>query len=153
MEVTARPGLRPALLGLVFAGGTVGTAVRWGLETGFAAPAGSWPWTTLWINLSGSLLLGGLLEALAATGPDSGWRRRVRLGVGTGLLGGYTTYSTFSIETVRLVREGTLWLGLAYAVVSVVAGIGLALAGNRLVRLLLRRRPQATAGRPEGRTA
>lgn len=150
--MSTRPGLRPALLGLVFSGGTVGTAVRWGLEAAFGAPAGSWPWATLWINLSGSLLLGALLEALAATGPDSGWRRRVRLGVGTGVLGGYTTYSTFSIETVRLIREGALWLGLVYAVVSVVAGIALALVGNRLARLLLRLR-RRTAGRQEGRTA
>ncbi len=143
MEVKAPTSTRPGLLVLVFFGGAVGTAVRWALEARFGAPAGTWPWTTLAINLIGSFLLGGVLEALAATGPDNGWRRKARLGVGTGVLGGFTTYSTFSVETVNLIRAGVAWQGLAYAVTSVAVGITLAFAGTRTARALVRRRRNA----------
>lgn len=143
MEVKGHTSTRPDLLILVFVGGATGTAVRWALEARFGAPAGSWPWATLAINLTGSFLLGGVLEALAATGPDSGWRRRVRLGVGTGVLGGFTTYSTFSVETVNLIRAGLAWQGLAYGVASVTAGIVLAFTGTRTARALVRHRRAA----------
>lgn len=143
MEVKAHPSTRPTLLVLVFVGGAIGTAVRWTLEARFGAPAGSWPWATLVINLTGSLLLGAMLETLAATGSDTGWRRSLRLGVGTGILGGFTTYSTFSVETVNLIRAGLGWQALAYAVISVVAGIALAFTGTRVAKALVRRRRTA----------
>ncbi|MFZ0529304.1 MAG: CrcB family protein, partial [Propionicimonas sp.] len=62
-------------LGLILVGGTLGTSVRAWLEGTWPAAEGAWPWTTFWINLLGSFLLGLLLEALAATGADAGWRR------------------------------------------------------------------------------
>lgn len=116
------------------AGGALGTSVRSWLESTYAPPAGTWPWVTFWINVGGSLALGALLEAIAQTGPDTGWRRGVRLGVGTGVLGGFTTYSTFSVEVVLLLRAGQWPVGLGYAVSSVVLGILAALAGVRLLR-------------------
>ena len=133
----ARPAyLTPSLLGLVFVGGAVGTAIRARLETSFPTPTGGWPWATFWINLSGALVLGLLLESLLLSGPDRGWRRRVRLGVGTGVMGGYTTYSTFIVEIDQLLRGGHPWTGTAYAVGSVALGIGCALAGITLARRL-----------------
>ena len=130
--------VRPAWLGVILIGGTTGTAVRAWLESAYPAPAGQWPWTTFWINVSGALLLGVLLEVLAETGPDRGWRRGLRLGVGTGFLGGYTTYSTFAVETLQLLN-GAAWLvGVGYAVASVLLGLVAAFSGARLVRRLLR---------------
>jgi CrcB protein len=130
--------VRPAWLLVILAGGTVGTAVRAGLESAFSPAPGQWPWTTFWINASGALVLGVLLTLLAEIGPDRGWLRGIRLGVGTGVLGGYTTYSTFSVETLLLLRSGGWLLGLAYALTSVVVGVGAAYAGARLVRLVAR---------------
>ncbi|MFT4109817.1 FluC/FEX family fluoride channel [Propionicimonas sp.] len=138
--------VRPVWLGVIMVGGTVGTAVRAALESAWPAVPGQWPWTTFWINLSGALVLGALLEVLAASGPDRGWRRGLRLGVGTGVLGGYTTYSTFSVETVSLVRSGALPVGVGYALASVVIGVGLAYLGARAARRLMRAARRARGG-------
>lgn len=142
-RLAARLPASPSLLLLIVAGASAGTALRSWLEAVFAPAPGAWPWVTFWINVLGSFALGVLLEALAGTGPDQGWRRRVRLGVGTGLLGGFTTYSTFSLEVVGLMRGGSAWLGLAYALLSVTVGIAAAFGGTRVARALVRvgRRP------------
>jgi len=130
--------VRPAWLGVILIGGAVGSALRAWLETTFPPAAGHWPWTTWWINVSGALMLGVLLEVLAVTGPDEGWRRGVRLGVGTGALGGYTTYSTFAVETVQLLQGGAWLVGLGYALGSVLTGVLAAVVGVWAVRRLLR---------------
>ena len=116
---------------VVLVGGAFGTAVRAALESAFPAQPGAWPWTTFAINVSGSFLLGLLLETLSRRGPDAGLRRYLRLGVGTGVMGGYTTYSTFAVETVRLLGLGgaATFLGIGYALGSVVLGLLAAFAG------------------------
>lgn len=130
------PYLQPRSLALVMLGGAAGTTVRWQLSEAFAPAPGHWPWSTFAINVGGSLLLGLLLEALLRGGPDAGWRRATRVGVGTGLLGGFTTYSTFIVETDRLVSTGHAWVGGAYAAGSIVIGIAAAMAGIALARTL-----------------
>ncbi|MGM0386583.1 MAG: fluoride efflux transporter FluC [Actinomycetota bacterium] len=132
------PHRDPRFLGLIVLSGAVGTSVRAWLETAYAAPAGTWPWATFWINIGGAFLLGFLLEALARTGPDRGWRRLARLGAGTGVLGGFTTYSTFAVETALLAGDGVPWLGLGYAVGSVVAGLTTAWLGFEAARAVTR---------------
>lgn len=129
----------PGWLLVIVAGGAVGTAARAALEGAFPAAPGTWPWTTFAINLTGSLLLGALLEWLQGGGrSDSGWRRTLRLGVGTGILGGYTTYSTFAVETVGLLRAQSWGAALGYAAGSVVLGLGSAVLGILAVRALRR---------------
>jgi fluoride ion exporter CrcB/FEX len=91
---------------------------------------------TLLINLTGSFILGCLLEYLATTGEDIGARRIWRLGLGTGVIGGYTTYSTFILETDTRITGHAVALALGYLVISVVvglfcAGLGIS-AGERL---------------------
>lgn len=120
--------------GLVAAGGTVGTTIRATLEAAAPAQQGQWPMTTFAINLAGSFVLGALLELLIRSGPDEGWRRRVRLGCGTGVLGGFTTYSTFVVEIERLLSGGALVTGVGYALISVVAGVGCAVLGIAAAR-------------------
>lgn len=123
------------LTGLVALGGAVGTLLRWLPERVWAPEPSAWPWTTFWINLCGSLVLGMLLEWVLRTGPDHGPRRAVRLGVGTGLVGGFTTYSTFVLEIIGLVQDGHAALGVAYALVSIVLGIVGAGAGIGLAAM------------------
>lgn len=130
--------VRPVWLLVILVGGTAGTGVRAGLEAAFPPAPGDWPWTTFWINLSGALLLGVLLALLAEAGRDHGWIRAVRLGVGTGMLGGYTTYSTFSVEAMQLLRSGAWLIGLGYALGSVVLGVAAAYGGARAVRRVAR---------------
>ncbi len=145
MALSTKRLVTPAL---IVAGGSVGTFLRWWLESSFGAPPGQWPWATFWINLSGSFLLAVLLDALAASGEDVGWRRRLRLGVGTGVLGGYTTYSTFALEAVQLGRSGAVGPMLLYAGGSVVLGVALAYAGGWGFRHLHRRIRPGRGARP-----
>lgn len=116
-------------LAWVAAGGTIGTLIRAALEGAFPAAPGAVPWTTLVINVTGAFVLGLLLESLALRGPDAGRRRDLRFFLGTGLLGGYTTYSTFAVETLQRFDPASLVVGLGYAVTSVGLGL-LAVAGG-----------------------
>jgi CrcB protein len=133
---SARPlHLQPTAWVWVFAGGVVGTGLRWLIEQALPTAPGAWPWATFIINVGGAFVLGALLEALAIVGPDAGWRQRVRLCGGTGLCGAFTTYSTLALEVSLLGRHGDVVLGVAYGVCTVVAGIiaawtGIAVAGR-----------------------
>ena len=122
-----------ASLALVAAGGCAGTLVRAALERAWPASPGHLPVTTLALNVVGALALGLLLGALGAGRP------RLRLALGTGVLGGLTTHSTFILESHRLLTSGGDGghpvLGTAYLVGSMVAGLvaaglGLWLAGR-----------------------
>lgn len=128
----ARPS-RPAhldarLVGLVAAGGAVGSVARYGVAQTVPAQGG-WPLATLAVNLVGAFCLGLLLEALAAAGPETRRRLGLRLALGTGFLGGFTTFSSLAIEVERLWADGRVALGLAYGAASLVAGVVLAAAG------------------------
>lgn len=90
------------------------------------SPAGSWPWATLLVNLTGCALIGGLLAVLLARRPDSRWLRPF---LATGVLGGYTTFSTFAVETVQLAEAGAVALAVGYVLVSVVGGVLAVVAG------------------------
>lgn len=141
-----RTGARPAvrrlgLLALIAGGGAAGTSVRAVLEAAAGTEPPAWPWATFAVNVSGALVLGFLLEVLARAGPDSGWRRRVRLAAGTGFLGGYTTYSTFAVEVVQLSQQAPHLARAAYAAASVALGPVAAAAGYLLGRRL--RTPRA----------
>ena len=116
------------LVALVLVGGALGTSARAALEHALARPTG-WPWVTFAINVVGSFALGLLLGHLAGRGADEGWRRAVRLGCGTGVLGGFTTYSTFVLEVHRLADDGEALVALAYPMLSVVAGVTAAVVG------------------------
>ena len=129
--------LHPRYLALVAAGGVVGALARYAV--GLAVPSpGQWPLPTLLINVSGAFALGWLLESLARRGPDAGTRRLIRLTAGTGFLGAFTTYSTFSLETVQLLDAGRTGDGFGYLAGSLLGGtlatfLGIALGNRRRV--------------------
>lgn len=137
----ATPHRRFRVLGLVMVGGAMGTLVRALLADAAPTDPDAVPWMTLVINVTGAFVLGLLLELLVRAGPDDGRRRAARLGVGTGLLGGFTTYSTLAVETAAALRPTTLAIGLIYPVGSVVLGIGAAVVGYRLASAVGRRAP------------
>ena len=108
----ARPvHLRWQYLALVAAGGAVGTALRELLMLA-VPPVAEIPVATLGINVLGAFLLGALLETLARRGPDVGGRRKLRLLLGTGALGGFTTYSSLATDTSLLIIRGHLGVSL-----------------------------------------
>ena len=89
-------------------------------------PAGHFPWATFGANVSGSLLLGFLLALLLERYPPATYARAF---AGTGFCGAYTTFSTFSVETDVLVKDGHGGLAAAYVAASLVAGLAAAGAG------------------------
>lgn len=112
----------------VFAGGLIGTGMRFGLAETVTAVGLVGEWGTLLANLGGALALGFVV----------GWRlARTQPGtllvpfLGIGLLGSFTTFSGFSYEVADLLDAGRWQLGLGYAVGSIAAGLVLALLGER----------------------
>jgi CrcB protein len=91
------------------------------------------PIATFGINVVGAFLLGVLLEHLADHSPDTGWSRRIRLGLGTGGLGGFTTYSALATETVVLAATHP-GRAIGYAVSTVIVGAAASIAGIWLSR-------------------
>lgn len=130
---------------MVGLGGAVGTVIRFGIESAVPPAANGWPTATFTINISGAFVLAVLLETLSLGGADEGWRRRIRLGLGTGVLGGYTTYSSFMVETALLGEAGQFLIAFGYAAASVVLGLMAALAGMATVGVLHRRAVRRTA--------
>ncbi|MFI2563067.1 fluoride efflux transporter FluC [Paenarthrobacter sp. NPDC018779] len=118
-------------IGLVAAGGVFGALARYGLGLLIPAP-GAWPLPTLLINLTGALALGALLEGLSRRGPDAGHRRVLRLALGTGFLGAYTTYSTLALDTVHLLMGGCSSGAAWYVGLSLVGGAMATTAGIAL---------------------
>jgi CrcB protein len=108
-------------VGLVFAGGVTGTAARHAAGE-VVAPWGAWPAATFCVNVVGAFFLGVLLEALGRRGPDVGVRQRLRLLLGTGFLGAFTTYSTLAVDTDLLLRDGYASVAVGYAAGTVVIG-------------------------------
>lgn len=108
---------------IVAAGGGVGAALRYnaGRFVGHLVGLNAvFPWSTLTVNVLGSLIMGLLTGWLARHGdPGETWR----LLIGVGMLGGFTTFSSFSLEMALLVERGLPSMAALYAAVSVVAGI------------------------------
>lgn len=123
-------------LALVALGGMIGTGLREALSLAIPPVVGI-PFTTAAINIIGAFVLGFLLETLAHRGPDAGRRRALRLFVGTGMLGGFTTYSALATDTVLLLQH-TPAVGIAYAIGTLLLG-ALATAGGILSAGSIRR--------------
>ena len=105
---------------LVDLGGGLGAAGRYGVSLAAPARVGEWPFATFTINVAGSLLIGILGGWLATKGEAS---EQLRLLLGVGILGGFTTFSAFSLETMRMIERND-WLGAStYSIGSVLAGL------------------------------
>ena len=112
----------PALLALVFVGGTLGTLARAGVSQLWFDP--TFPWATLVVNLAGSLALGLLAGSLARRADDV-----LSNLVSVGVLGSVTTFSTFAVEVAELAKAGSPASALFYAGASVTFGVYLAAVG------------------------
>ena len=129
----------------VMLGGAVGTLARYGLGTAVGDVAGL-PLGIFLINVSGAFVLGLLLEALALRGPDHGARRTMRLLLGTGVLGGFTTYSLLAADVAELLLHGNVLGGLGYGIATLVCG-GVATWLGVLLAQSLSRDHRHTTGR------
>jgi CrcB protein len=131
------------VLGAVALGGALGAPARYAVARLVHVSPHGFPWATFWTNLSGSFALGVVLALLLRRFPPSLYLRAF---VATGFIGAYTTYSTFAVETVLLVRDSRPGLAIAYAGASLAGGFLLAWSGLRagasVPSLAGRRRPR-----------
>ncbi|RGE22478.1 CrcB family protein [Leucobacter sp. wl10] len=124
-------------LGIVAVGGAAGSLARY-LITLAVGETGPFPLATFGINVSGAFLLGLLVEVLTRLGADRGRWRATRLLLGTGVLGGFTTYSLLAADTAELLLGGEPWAALGYGAATLVvggAGSWLGVLSGRALRL------------------
>ena len=117
---------------IVFLGGGIGAALRHGCNLGFARAFGTaFPYATLFENVAGSAIM-GVLAALFAFKTEL--PQELRLFLTTGILGGYTTFSAFSLDAAVLYERGALGLAALYVLLSVALSIAGLFAGMAVVR-------------------
>jgi CrcB protein len=125
----------PKVLGAIALGGVIGAEARYGLALALPHHPGSWPWATLLTNLSGSLLIGVLMAVLARAAHPS---QLARPFLGVGILGGFTTFSTYAVDLREQIGHGHPAAAAAYLLVSLVGGVLAVVLGLRATKALVR---------------
>jgi CrcB protein len=120
------------LVGITVAG-AAGAVARYGLDGYISRRATAFPWGTFVVNISGAFLLGFLFTVFSERSTVAPW---IRSAVTIGLLGAYTTFSTLSLETYRLIEDGSLALAAANALGSISAGLVAVYVGVVLGRVV-----------------
>ncbi|MGN6636341.1 MAG: fluoride efflux transporter CrcB [Oryzihumus sp.] len=150
-DLDQRPGRRPrlpsrrrahlrdeaTLLGAIAVGGALGALARFLAGRAWGTGGAAFPWTTLTVNVVGCALIGVLM--VLVTDVWTG-RRLLRPFVGTGVLGGFTTFSTYAVDIQRLATDGHALIALAYLVATVVAALAAVWVAAVGTRALVERR-------------
>jgi CrcB protein len=124
------PPLSPFALLLVALGGAIGSVARYAAGVVFAPTAGGFPTATVLVNVVGSFLIGCFARIFPLTAPDPVFR----LLLITGFCGGFTTFSTFSAETLAMVQQGRALRALLYIGLSLGLGLGATALGLMVAR-------------------
>ncbi|MFD5174200.1 fluoride efflux transporter CrcB [Nocardia sp. NPDC058379] len=127
------PALDPAVLAAISVGGGLGATARFGVAQWWPVRPGEFPWSTLTVNVVGCFAIGVLMVTVTEL-----WAapKLVRPFLGIGVLGGFTTFSTFGLELRRLIDTGAVATAVAYLGLSMLAGLGavvVAMAATRWV--------------------
>lgn len=143
-ETGARPARRrgpdrelASVIGVVAVGGVLGACARYAIALGWPTAADGFPWATLVINVAGCAVIGAFLTVLTEA-----WRahRLVRPFFGTGVLGGFTTFSTYAVDVQRLMLAGRAPAALGYLAATLLAALVAVWAGAAAARLVIGRR-------------
>ncbi|MEU8384239.1 CrcB family protein [Streptosporangium sp. NPDC048865] len=127
---------RHDVLAVIAAGGAIGTGARYGAALLWPTGAGSFPWTTLTVNAAGCLFIGVLLVVLTEAWAAPPW---VRPFLATGVLGGFTTFSTYCVDIERLISAGRTGPALGYLTATLLAALAAVAAGAWTTRRFLAR--------------
>lgn len=137
-HVPVRHRVHWRVLAVVAAGGALGALARFGIQALIPTPPGGFPWATFVINVTGCALIGALMvlvtDVLTA-------RPLLRPFVGVGILGGYTTFSTYANEVRGLLKPGTLPIAFGYLAGTLVAALLAVLIGMAVTRAAIARTP------------
>ncbi|MGW4867531.1 fluoride efflux transporter CrcB [Streptomyces chartreusis] len=120
---TARPAAwrtQAPVVAVVATGGALGATARYALAQWWPVQPGGFPWATFWINVIGCAVIGVFMVIITEV---SAAHRLVRPFFGTGVLGGFTTFSTYAVDIQRLVDDGHPRTGLAYLAATLVAAL------------------------------
>ncbi|MFH0250030.1 CrcB family protein, partial [Streptomyces chitinivorans] len=128
-----------AVLAAVAAGGALGACARYALTLPWPAAPGGFPWAVLAVNAAGCALIGvlmALLEEYGGEGHGGAWARHplARPFLGTGVLGGFTTFSVYALDAVRLLEEGAAGTALLYLGATPAAALGAVWAATAATR-------------------
>ncbi|MGW8374940.1 CrcB family protein [Streptomyces sp. ODS28] len=137
------PAPRPApargqgtVIAAVSLGGALGAAARYGASLLWPASPGAFPWTTLWVNGIGCAVLGAFLVVITeARSPH----HLLRPFFGTGVLGGFTTFSTYAVDVGRLAQGGSARTALAYLLLTLLVALAAVTAAATVTRRVLAR--------------
>jgi CrcB protein len=144
------------VLAVIAVGGAIGSLARYGLLYAFPHPPGRFGWAAFAVNVSGCLIIGILMVLITEARPAY---RLARPFLATGVLGGYTSFSTYVVDTQRALLAGAPDVALLYAAGTMAAAVAAAWAGIRFTRVLTRMPPDAVpvpsgagpgSGGPEG---
>ena len=122
---------QPDVLAVIAIGGMLGATARLKFAEAVPTAKGHFPWATFWANVSGAFVLGYLLIVLLERFPPT---RYLRPFLATGILGAYTTMSTFAVETALLVKDGHPVTGVLYGLGSIAVGLAVTVAGVAAAR-------------------
>ncbi|MDH6218993.1 fluoride efflux transporter CrcB [Streptomyces pseudovenezuelae] len=131
------------IVAVVALGGAIGAVARYGLALGVPAGSGGFPWATFWTNVIGCAVMGAFMVLVTEIRSA---HRFVRPFFGTGVLGGFTTFSTYAIDIQKLVDAGHPRTGLAYLAATLLAALtAVWLAATVTRRVLKWRRKPSTS--------
>lgn len=124
------------VLGVIACGGSLGSLARYGLGLAIPSRMGGFPWSTLVVNVSGCLAIGGFMVAITEMFTA---HRLLRPFMGIGVLGGYTTFSSYVIDTIGLAHAGHYRAAIGYSTVTVFGSLAAVFAGASGMRLIFRK--------------
>ncbi|MFI8965578.1 fluoride efflux transporter CrcB [Streptomyces sp. NPDC053493] len=132
------------VVGVVAAGGALGAVARYGATLAWPTPAGAFPWTILTVNAAGCAVLGALMvlvtETVTAPHP------LLRPFLGTGVCGGFTTFSTYALDAQRLLADGDAARGVLYLAATAVTALAAVWAAVVATRAAVRAVPERRRG-------
>ncbi len=131
LEVVRAPA---SVLAAIAAGGAIGAVARWGIGVALPPTGTGFPWATFLINVSGCALIGVLMVFVTDVFPH---RRLLRPFAGVGILGGFTTFSTYIVDIERRLTGGAAVVALVYLVVTVMAALAATAVAIRVTRALV----------------
>lgn len=127
------------VLAAISAGGAAGASARYGASLLWPAAPGAFPWATFWVNVLGCVLIGVLMVLVSEAGRSASAHPLVRPFLGVGVLGGFTTFSTYALDFSRLLEREESGTALAYAGGTVLGALGAVWVGASVTRTVAAR--------------